>query len=138
MGSPTTETDRETDEVPHEVTLSNFYMGKTEVTIEQYLIFCDETKINYLEWLEPGNEYHIETGSNDYYKKIGMSRTNKNYPVTGISWNNAAAYCARLSEKTGKKYRLPTEAEWEYAARGGVNCIDGCIYAGSNTLNDVV
>jgi formylglycine-generating enzyme required for sulfatase activity len=125
------------DEKPaHEVTLSDFEIGVTEVTIEQYLAFCDETKGNYPEWLEQGNSYNIETGTDDYYKKKGMSRENKNHPITGVSWNNAVAYCQWLSKKTGKNYRLPTEAEWEYAARGG-NLSKKYKYAGSNTLDEV-
>lgn len=126
------------DETPvHDVTLRGFYMGRTEVTIGQYLAFCDETKTHYPEWLEAGSKYNIETSSNDYYKKKGMSRDNKNYPVTGVSWNDAVAYCEWLSGKTGKKYRLPTEAEWEYAARGGPKWTDGYQYAGSPNLDEV-
>ncbi len=121
----------------HQVTLSNFYMGKYEVTIGEYLAFCEETKGNYPQWLEPGNDYHIETGTNDYYKTIGMSRENKNHPITGVSWNDAVAYCQWLSRKTGQNYRLPTEAEWEYAARGGAKGVkDQYIYAGGNELDE--
>jgi len=131
--------DGSSDEKPvHQVTLSNFYMGKYEVTIGEYLAFCEETKGNYPEWLEPGNDYHIETGNNDFYKKRGVSRENKNHPVTGVSWNDAVAYCQWLSRKTGQTYRLPTEAEWEYAARGGEKgAKDNFTYAGSNDLDAV-
>ncbi|MBK9338043.1 MAG: SUMF1/EgtB/PvdO family nonheme iron enzyme [Lewinellaceae bacterium] len=122
---------------PHEVTLSDFEIGRTEVTIGQYLAFCDETKTHYPEWLEPGNDYHIETGNDDYYKQKGMSRANKNHPVTGVSWNDAVAYCNWLSGKTGKKFRLPTEAEWEYAARGGQKAARQTKYAGSDNLDEV-
>jgi formylglycine-generating enzyme required for sulfatase activity len=131
--------DGSNDEKPvHPVTLSNFYMGKYEVTIGEYLAFCEETKGNYPQWLEPGNDYHIETGTNDYYKTIGMSRENKNHPITGVSWNDAVAYCQWLSRKTGQNYRLPTEAEWEYAARGGAKGVkDQYIYAGGNELDEL-
>jgi formylglycine-generating enzyme len=57
-------------------------------------------------------------------------------PVENISWNDALAYCQKLSQLTGKTYRLPTEAEWEYAARGG-NKSNGYTYSGSNSLDDV-
>ncbi len=141
MGSPATEKDRGTDETQHSVTVSSFYMGKYEVTIGEYLAFCDETKKNYPEWLEAGSKYNLVTGTDDYYKQKGMSRDNKNYPVTGVSWHNAVAYCEWLSRKTGKKYRLPTEAEWEYAARGGQHAArageSSFVYAGSNNLDEV-
>ena len=138
MGSPASETGRSENETQHSVTLSSFYMGKHEVTIGEYLAFCDETKKNYPEWLEAGNQYNIVTGTNDYYKQKGMSRDNKTHPVTGVSWNDATAYCEWLSRKTGKKYRLPTEAEWEYAARGGqAGARDGFLYAGSNNIDEV-
>ncbi len=138
MGSDDKDEDAENDEKPdHYVTLSAFSMGRTEVTNKQYLIFCDETKGNYPEWLEEGSKYHIVTGTDNYYKEKGMSRENKNHPVTGVSWNDAVAYCKWLSKKTGKNYRLPTEAEWEYAARGGTKWTDRYIYAGSNTVDEV-
>ena len=67
-----------------------------------------------------------------------MSRENKKTAVTGVSWLDAVAYCAWLSEKTGKEYRLPSEAEWEYAARGGVNgAKDNFTYAGSDNIDEV-
>lgn len=126
------------DETPdHSVTLTDFYIGRTEVTIAQYLAFCDETKSRYPEWLEAGSEYHIETGTNDFYKQVGMSRNNQNHPVTGVSWNDAVAFCQWLSEKTGRNFRLPTEAEWEYAARGGQKWTDGYTYAGDNDPDKV-
>ncbi|MCW5924719.1 MAG: formylglycine-generating enzyme family protein [Saprospiraceae bacterium] len=127
----------DTEKPYRDVTLGDYYIGATEVTIEQYLIFCDETKTHYPEWLEPGNEYNIETGTNDYYKRRGMSRENKKHPITGVSWNDAVAYCEWLSKKTGQPYRLPTEAEWEYAARGGIAWKDGLQYAGSNNIDEV-
>jgi formylglycine-generating enzyme required for sulfatase activity len=65
-----------------------------------------------------------------------MSLSNTNYPITGVSWNDAKAYCEWLSQKTGKTYRLPTEAEWEYAARGGSKSV-GYKYSGSNNIDEV-
>lgn len=59
-----------------------------------------------------------------------------NHPVLYVSWNDANEFCKWLSRKTGKTFRLPTEAEWEYAARGG-NKSKGYKYAGSNNSDDV-
>ena len=120
MGSPESETDRSDNETQHTVTVSNFSMGKYEVTVRQYLQFCTETNTNLPEWLEKGNKYHVETGSDTYYKDKGYRRTgSENLPIVGVSWNDATAYAQWLSKKTGKNYRLPTEAEWEYACRAG-------------------
>jgi len=57
-------------------------------------------------------------------------------PVENVSWNDVQSFIKKLNSKSGKKYRLPTEAEWEYAARGGVKS-KGLIYAGSNNIDDV-
>ena len=115
----------------HRVTLGDYYIGKYEVTVGEYLAFCDATKSHYPEWLEAGSEYHIETGSDTYYKGSGYARSSVRLPIVGVSWNDAIAYCKWLSSKTGKTYRLPTEAEWEYAAHGGKDS-KGYVYAGSN------
>jgi len=100
-----------------EVTIDyEFELGKYPIIIAEYMHFAKDTKSHYPEWLEEGSSYHIETGSDDYYKKMDLS---DNAPIIGISWHDAKAYCKWLSEKSGKAYRLPTEAEWEYAARAG-------------------
>jgi len=62
--------------------------------------------------------------------------TGDNLPVEQVSWNKTQDFIKKLNQKTGKNYRLPTEAEWEYAARGG-NKSKGYKYAGSNNINDV-
>jgi formylglycine-generating enzyme required for sulfatase activity len=59
-----------------------------------------------------------------------------NYPVSEVSWGDAQEFIRRLNEATGKNYRLPTEAEWEFAARGGVKS-NGYKYSGSNSLGSV-
>lgn len=82
----------------HRVTTSDFYIGKYEVTFEQYDQFCDATK--------------REKPSDEDWGRV-------NRPVINVSWNDAVAYAKWLSKKTGRTLRLPTEAEWEYAARGG-------------------
>lgn len=93
MGSPNTEAQRASSEGPqHDVTVPNFFMGKFEVTQQQYQALM---------------------GNNPSGFK-GESR-----PVEQVSWNDATAFCQKLSQKTGRTYRLPTEAEWEYGCRAG-------------------
>lgn len=128
----------DSEKPPRTVVLSSYDIGKYEVTVGEYLAFADETGGNYPEWLEKGNDYHVETGSDNYYKNLGYSREAVNLPIVGVSWNNAKAYCQWLSQKTGQNFRLPTEAEWEYAARGGPQGIlDQFLYSGSNEIDEV-
>lgn len=102
----------EADEKPsHSVQLDAFYIGKTEVTNRQWRYFCQETN---------------RTFPKDFPKN-GL----EDYPVTNITRKDAIEYCEWLSKKTKQKYRLPTEAEWEYAARGGGKS-QNFIYSGSN------
>jgi formylglycine-generating enzyme required for sulfatase activity len=111
----------DSDEKPvHRVNIDyDFYVGKYEVTIKEYMKFVEETNSNHPEWLEKGNSYNIKTGSNkNYYKK--MCRDN-NCPIMGVSWKNAKAYAEWLSRKSGKKFSLLSEAEWEYMARAGTS-----------------
>jgi formylglycine-generating enzyme required for sulfatase activity len=118
----------------HTVRVGDFHMGKYEVTVGEYLKFCEKTNSNWPEWLEKGNDYHLETGSNKWYFDKGYRRTgSEQLPIAGVSWDNAVAYCKWLSSTTGKTYRLPTEAEWEYSARGG----ESHTYAGSNDVNEI-
>lgn len=133
------------DEQPvHKVTVTGFYIGKYEVTFKDFKKFVEATgyisesekpdSANYKSNLAPRTIY---TGS---WKKYSDGRdvppADSMKPVTNISWNDANAYLAWLSKETGKKFRLPTEAEWEFAARGG-NKTKGHVYAGSVFLNDI-
>ncbi|MEZ4776280.1 MAG: SUMF1/EgtB/PvdO family nonheme iron enzyme [Bacteroidia bacterium] len=104
----------------YKVTVSDFWLSKTAVTVGQYLAFCETTNSHWPEWLEEGSDYHFETGKNDQYTKRGYNKLNgiENLPIVGVSWYDAVAYCEWLSEQTGQRWRLPTEAEWEYAAGG--------------------
>ena len=93
MGSPETEKDRFDHESPqHQVTISPFYMGKYQVTQAQW---------------------QAVMGNNPSYFK------GDNRPVETVSWNEAVEFCKKVSKLTGENYRLPTEAEWEYACRAG-------------------
>jgi formylglycine-generating enzyme required for sulfatase activity len=93
MGSPTSETVRDADEGPQsDVTVQSLYMSKYEVTQA---------------------EYKAVMGSNP------SSFKGDDLPVDSVSWNDAVEFCRKLSAKSGRDYRLPTEAEWEYASRAG-------------------
>ncbi len=93
----------------HSVTLSDYYIGETEVTQELWIAVM---------------------GSNPSYFKGSMK------PVEIVSWNDCQTFIKKLNQLTGKNFRLPTEAEWEYAARGG-NKSQGYKYSGSNTIGNV-
>lgn len=112
MGSPATEPGRFDDEGPqHEVSIASFAVGKHDVTKDQWAEFAKDTGWH----AEPGCAYAPPEGtwSNPGFPQEG------NHPVVCVSWPDAQAYVKWLSRKTGKSYRLPTEAEWEYAARAG-------------------
>ncbi|MBD2246130.1 bifunctional serine/threonine-protein kinase/formylglycine-generating enzyme family protein [Nostoc sp. FACHB-888] len=100
MGSPEFEGDA--DERPrHKVTVEPFFMGKFPVTQAQWRIVAALPKVKQA--LNPNPS-----------KFKGLDR-----PVENVSWHEAVEFCLRISEKTGREYRLPSEAEWEYACRAG-------------------
>ena len=102
--------DAESDEKPtHAVTLESYYIGQTEVTQELW---------------------QTVMGDNPSYFK------GDNQPVSCVSWNDCQEFIRKLNILTGENFRLPTEAEWEYAARGG-NLYRGYKYSGSNNIDDV-
>ncbi|MDG4595360.1 MAG: SUMF1/EgtB/PvdO family nonheme iron enzyme [Candidatus Contendobacter sp.] len=100
MGSPANEPERNSDERQHGVRVASFAMGQYEVTFEEYDRFC------------------AATGREKPSDDRGWGRDRR--PVINVNWNDAMAYAEWLSQQTGKQYRLPTEAEWEYAARAGM------------------
>jgi len=113
MGSPAGEVGRDADEGPvHRVTLQQFALGKTEVTFAQW-------------------DACVADGGCNGYRPQDQGWGRGTRPVIYVSWNDAQTYVQWLSRKTGKRYRLPSEAEWEYAARGGTttpfhtgNCVN--------------
>jgi formylglycine-generating enzyme required for sulfatase activity len=103
MGSPVSEKNRTDDEGPqHQVTIGKpFAMARFEVTFEEYEVFAKDTT--------------------NATAKIPMAEGYGRHPVSNVSWADAVAYTKWLSKRTGKNYRLPSEAEWEYAARAGAS-----------------
>ncbi len=111
MGSLESEKDREANEVPHQVTISQaFSMGVHEVTFDEYDVFA--VLIKHDGGCEDKHEVKRPTD-------FGWGRGLR--PVVDVSWEDANCYAQWLAKKTEKPYRLPTEAEWEYAARAGTS-----------------
>lgn len=112
MGASDDDTEADNDEKPaHQVTLSDYSIAVTEVTQELWEAVMDSNPSRF-------------TGD--------LQR-----PVENVSWNDCQTFIKKLNRLTGKTFRLPTEAEWEFAARGG-NQSQGYKYAGSNIIGDVV
>jgi formylglycine-generating enzyme len=103
VGSPPDEAGRYANEAaPHRVTLKPFYLAATETTNAQYACFLKAT----------GHPAPL------YWQDRNLNAPNQ--PVVGVSWHDAQAFCTWLTRETGVVHRLPTEAEWEAAARGGL------------------
>lgn len=105
------------------VTLQTFAIGKYEVSVAEYQSCVAAGACREPEWRETDSQFHVETGRNNYYKRLGANLTGKEFPIVGVSWDDAVAYAAWLSKTTGQSYRLPTDAEWEYAARAGTRTV---------------
>ena len=125
MGSPKSEPKREVQERRHEVELSKeFYLGVHEVTVGQFRRFVSDTEYQTDAESDGKGSWGItSTGSFEQDAKYnwtspGFKQTD-NHPVVDVSWNDAKAFCQWLSKKEKRTYRLPTEAEWEYACRAG-------------------
>ncbi len=135
----------------HDVILSDFKISRCEITNQHYCDFLnslDTSAIQLNEWIDITNNYcHIQKRDDGKFKvRVGF----EDHPVVTVTWYGAAAFCNYLSEyfgyrswynlndgsydSTANGYRLPTEAEWEFAARGGKNS-QGYEYSGSDTLD---
>jgi formylglycine-generating enzyme required for sulfatase activity len=119
MGSPNNERARDANEGPQRrVTIKAFALGKFEVTVDQFAAFVEETGHDMGTscdiWLD--GKWDLRPGYT--FRNPGFSQSGS-HPAACLSWDDAKAYLAWLSRKTGRGYRLPTEAEWEYAARAG-------------------
>lgn len=130
MGTPAEQMIYGTDELQHKVILTKpYWIGKYEVTNSQFVAFTAATgyvtdaekegngiilNMTTLEW---------ENAAGITYKNPGQFPMEPDTPVTLVSWNDAQAFCQWLSGITGRHFRLPTEAEWEYACRAGTSTI---------------
>ncbi|CAK0774522.1 formylglycine-generating enzyme [Gammaproteobacteria bacterium] len=137
MGSPTSEWGRDDDEGPvprvgagaiipgeYKVTVGKFFLGKYEVTVGEFRAFVSasgyRTEKECFNWDASSNQWITQMDGD--WRNLGFPQTDR-HPVACVSWNDAQAYTRWLSKKTGKSYRLPTEAEWEYAARAGTTAL---------------
>lgn len=124
MGSPPAELGRNPNEGPqHEVQITkSFYMGKYEVKVSEFREFAKATgyktdaETKGGAWILKMDKWEKKAGV--YWDNPVFSQK-ETHPVTSVSWNDATEYAKWLSKKTGHSYRLPTEAEWEYAGRAG-------------------
>lgn len=106
------------DEYPsHDVTLNDYYIGETEVTQELWQVVMGTSP----------------TGDDRWTYSLGLG---DNYPAYKISYEDVRAFISKLNKMTGRTFRMPTEAEWEYAARGGDRSRH-YMYSGSNNISDV-
>lgn len=119
--------DARTDEYPiHKVNIDSYYIAECEVTQEQWQKIMGTTI------------YHQRDLAQQDLNgtKLQMCGVGNDYPMYYVNWNEAQAFCSRLSAITGKTYVLPTEAQWEYAARGGAND-EGFLYGASDNPHTV-
>ena len=130
---------------PHQVTVSDFYMGKYEVTNAEFAIFVNNygsDKVKNGDFKGQGMIYEHKWGLKKNGSKWQVQSGYEKHPVVYVTWYGANEYAEWLSQKTGKTYRLPTEAEWEYAAGGGKSPSQGDLgdrtkWAGTDNENNL-
>jgi formylglycine-generating enzyme required for sulfatase activity len=142
MGSPESEPDRHPDERQHQTCVDDFYLGKYEVTVREFKSFVTAT--DYRPDPVAGTGCWIwDSVKNEAVDKKDKSwrdpgyQQDDNHPVVCLSWQDIRMYLTWLSRHTGATYQLPTEAQWEYAARAGTmtarywgnNPDQACLYA---------
>ncbi len=146
MGSPEAEVDRSPREGPqHKVTIRTFAMAKCELTVAEFRYFVSETGyVTEAEKPDPnktdGSAKGCSFSSDHSWQNPGFEQTPQD-PVTCVSWVDAQAYILWLNQKTGVHYRLPAEAEWEYATRAGTVTpfsTGECISAAQANINNNV
>lgn len=109
--------DNEDERIVHSVRLDSYYMAQIPVTQELW---------------------QTVMGTKDRMLQSANNDQNKNLPVVNVNWNECSLFVEKLSALTGREFRLPTEAEWEYAAKGGMNGrMNGFKYSGGNNLHNV-
>jgi formylglycine-generating enzyme required for sulfatase activity len=124
MGSPMTEPERRKFEGPQPgVVIQSFAISDAEITRAQYAVFVADTKRDTTGCFTYGfSSFRDDTAidTNASWRNPGFEQTSE-HPAVCVSWQDAKDYAAWLAQKTGRPYRLPSEAEWEYAARAGTN-----------------
>ena len=124
MGSSPEAAAKDPDEVPrHRVQISRgFYMGRTEVTRGQFAVFVEdaawETQAEREGWAYAWKNGSFQIVHGASFRAAGFPQGD-DHPVVCVSWTDASEFCRWLAHREGKRYRLPTEAEWEYACRAG-------------------
>jgi len=128
MGSPDGESDRSTNEGPrHRVTFERgFALSRTEITVGEFAIFVESTgfqtdaeRTGQSRVYDPRSGRMSSRNGVNWREDYTGSRADANLPVVHVSWNDASAYARWLAEQTGRGYRLPSEAEFEFALRAG-------------------
>jgi formylglycine-generating enzyme required for sulfatase activity len=146
MGSPDGEPEERPNEKPqHEVTVPQFFMGRYPITQAQWEAVAALPQVACRLNVRPQAAHRLGVGSVLILEGGSFHVTFNDLPVENVSWHDAVEFCARLEKHTKRPYRLPSEAEWEYACRAGTNTpfyfgktitTDVANYTGTFTYND--